>query len=86
MRTGKISVNGRVGACEKMRQISYTASLIIRVKTKHLYEKTRRRPMENAKITLMHHTAKVPDGSYIDEPKVVKIAMLALYLTDDIVD
>ena len=42
--------------------------------------------MEPAKITLMHHTAKVPDGSYIDEPKVVKIAMLALYLTDDIVD
>ena len=42
--------------------------------------------MESAKITLMHHTAKVPDGSYIDEPKVVKIAMLALYLTDDTVD
>ena len=42
--------------------------------------------MESAKITLMHHTAKVPDGSYVDEPKVVKIAMLGLLLTDDNVD
>lgn len=42
--------------------------------------------MESAKITLMHHTAKVPDGSYVDEPKVVKIAMLGLILTDDNVD
>ena len=42
--------------------------------------------MESAKITLMHHTAKVPDGSYVDEPKVVKIAMLGLTLTDDNVD
>ncbi len=42
--------------------------------------------MESAKITLMPHTAKVPDGSYVDEPKVVKIAMLGLILTDDNVD
>ena len=42
--------------------------------------------MESAKITLMHHTAKVPDGSYVDEPKVVKIAMLGLILTDENVD
>ena len=42
--------------------------------------------MESAKITLMHHTAKEPDGSYVDEPKVVKIAMLGLILTDENVD
>lgn len=86
MSAGKISVNGRAGAVEKMGQLPYIMGLIIRVKTKTQYEKTRRCPMESAKITLMHHTAKVPDGSYVDEPKVVKIAMLALYLTDDTVD
>ena len=39
--------------------------------------------MEPAKITPMYHTAKEPDGSYIDEPRIVKVAMLALILTDD---
>lgn len=42
--------------------------------------------MEPAKITPMYHTAKEPDGSYIDEPRIVKVAMLALILTDDNVD
>ncbi len=42
--------------------------------------------MESAKITIMHHTAKVPDGSYIDEPRIVKVAMLGLILTDENVD
>ena len=42
--------------------------------------------MESAKITPMHHTAKEPDGTYIDEPRIVKVAMLALILTDDNVD
>ena len=38
--------------------------------------------MEPAKITLMHHTAKKPDGSYVDDPVIVKIAKLALILAD----
>lgn len=42
--------------------------------------------MEHAKITSMHHTAKEPDGVFVDEPKVVKIAKLALILTDNNVD
>ena len=42
--------------------------------------------MEPAKITPMHHSVTKPDGSYVDEPKVVKIAMLGLILTDDTVD
>ena len=42
--------------------------------------------MEPAKITPMYHTAKEPDGSYVDEPRIVKVAMLALILTDDNVD
>ena len=42
--------------------------------------------MEPAKITLMHHTAKEPDGTYVDDPKIVKIAMLGLILTDDNVE
>jgi len=42
--------------------------------------------MEPAKITPMYHTVKEPNGSYVDEPKIVKVAMLALILTDDNVD
>ena len=42
--------------------------------------------MENAKITLLSHTAKEPDGTYIDEPRIVKVAMLGLILTDENVD
>ncbi len=42
--------------------------------------------MGPAKITPMHHSVTKPDGSYEDEPKVVKIAMLGLILTDDTVD
>ena len=42
--------------------------------------------MESAKITPMHHTAKEPDGTYIDEPRIVKVAMLGLILTDDNVE
>ena len=42
--------------------------------------------MEPAKITPMYHTAKEPDGSYVDEPRIVKVAMLALILTDDNID
>ena len=42
--------------------------------------------MEPAKITPMYHTAKEADGSYVDEPGIVKVAMLTLILTDDNVD
>ena len=42
--------------------------------------------MEHAKITSMNHAAKKPDGTYVDDPKVVKIAKLALILTDNNVD
>lgn len=42
--------------------------------------------MEPAKITPMYHTSKEPDGSYVDKPRIVKVAMLALILTDDTVD
>lgn len=42
--------------------------------------------MEPAKITPMYHTAKEADGSYVDEPRIVKVAMLASILTDDNVD
>ena len=42
--------------------------------------------MESAKITTLAHTAKEPDGTYIDEPRIVKVAMLGLILTDENVD
>ena len=42
--------------------------------------------MEPAKITLMHHTAKKPDGSYIEDPGIVKVAKLVLILASDEVD
>ena len=42
--------------------------------------------MEPAKITLMHHTAKKPDGSYIEDPRIVKVAKLVMILASDNVD
>ena len=37
--------------------------------------------MTNAKVTRIP-TARNPDENYIDDPKIVKIAMLSLILTD----
>ena len=37
--------------------------------------------MTNAKVTRIP-TARKPDENYIDDPKIVKIAMLSLILTD----
>ena len=42
--------------------------------------------MEPAKITLMHHTANKPDGSYIEDPRIVKVAKLVMILASDNVD
>ena len=37
--------------------------------------------MTNAKVTGIP-TANKPDENYVDDPKIVKIAMLSLFLTD----